>query len=185
MKVLRSLDDLNSELSNLVEDKSQAVIGIDGNGGVGKTLLANALWELHGWKHIKLDELLVEDSGPYASRIDCQAIAAAMGEASTPVIVDGVCLLAVAGVCRFAIDAHVYVKRVLADGTWDAEDQSFCFPDRPIEELIEDYCAERRGWDPTPPDTLLYTNCLRYHQEHSPLDKADCIFELMARCHPS
>src|SRR5437773_2657943 len=105
-------------------DRPKVFIGIDGMNGVGKTPLARDLAALLGATVINLDKYVDERRGGFAPFMRCQEVTAALGATGEGVvIVDGVCLRAVAQRCGFAIDVHIYVKHVSKEtGCWHDAD---------------------------------------------------------------
>jgi hypothetical protein len=92
--------------------------------GIGKTPLAHKLATLLGATVISLDDHVDKNRGAYVPHIRSQEVTAAI-EASSGlvVVVEGVCLRAVAERCWFTINVHIYVRRVsMETGLWHDEE---------------------------------------------------------------
>jgi hypothetical protein len=179
-----SLEELCDEIKGLMPDRPKVCIGIDGMDGVGKTSLARELAALLGATVISLDDHVERKRGEYVSWIRCQEVTAAMrATGGNVVIVDGVCLRAVAERCGFAVDVHVYVKLVSKDsGLW--HDADICLAEAPVEDLKQHERELRRSGavlsgredvEQAESETGLRDELIDYHAKWSPLEKADAI----------
>jgi hypothetical protein len=130
-----SLEELCNKIKGLMPNRPKVFIGIDGMNGVGKTPLARNLAPLLDATVIPLDNHLDRNRGAYVPCIRCQEVTAALGATGEGVvIVDGVCLRAVAERCGFAIDVHIYVKQVNKEtGLW--HDADLCLAETSADDL--------------------------------------------------
>jgi len=176
------LTDLTAALASLVADRVAPVIGIDGLDGVGKTTMAKRLAHLLGAQHLELDDFLCKDRGTYACQIRCDELHGYIGSIDGPIVIDGICLLAVVKRCEVRLDAHVYLKRISEAGNW--YDADICLAQKPVNELIEELEQSERDYadafDDAPPGAAppLDIEKAEYHRDYDPVQKADYIFEL-------
>jgi|TARA_R110002096_G_scaffold87006_8_gene199885 hypothetical protein len=98
-----------------------AVIGIDGWTGVGKTCLANALANATGGRTFDLDTALNKDQKCYVAALRFDEIRRAFSSDGL-LFVSGICLRQVLRLVDVEADAHVYVKRMAVWG-WADEDE--------------------------------------------------------------
>lgn len=98
-----------------------AVFAIDGTDGCGKSTLAVDLSRQLGWKVLHLDDFLEKDKGSYVEHLRHAELREAVRDATRPLIIEGVCMLAVARASTLFPDFVVYVKRRDANGNWRDE----------------------------------------------------------------
>lgn len=84
------------------------LFAIDGYHGVGKSTVAQEIGTLLRIRVIHLDDFLVPDQGGFVEFIRYSELSAALR--TRPVVVDGVCLLAVVKRLGMVPDVHVYVE---------------------------------------------------------------------------
>jgi hypothetical protein len=82
-------------LRNNLQTARPRIVAIDGGLGAGKTEVANQLAICLKWNCVHLDAYLFPGHGSFVPSIDYDELRRAMTEADTPVIVEGVCVLAV------------------------------------------------------------------------------------------
>jgi hypothetical protein len=88
---MRSLHDL----SNTLRSARPGLVAIDGGLGVGKTEVAIQLAACLKWNCLHLDAYVLPGRGSFEPSIDYDQLRRAITEAGAPVIVEGVCILAV------------------------------------------------------------------------------------------
>jgi hypothetical protein len=182
-----SLEELHNELKGLTADRVRVRIGIDGMDGIGKTPLAHQLATLLGATVISLDDYLDRDRRAYVPHIRCREVTAAIEACSgLVVIVEGVCLRAVAERCGFTINVHIYVRRVSKEsGLWHDED--ICLAETPLDELKQ-HQRELRRWgavvsgredvDQAEKETGLSDELIEYHARWRPVQSANVVFTI-------
>lgn len=97
-----------SELAARLEDWPTGLFAIDGYPAAGKSTLAKEIAGLLHIPLIHLDDFLVRGEGGFIEFIKYSELSAALN--ARPVIVEGVCLLAVAKRLGMAPDVHIYVE---------------------------------------------------------------------------
>ena len=168
-----SLEELYDKVKGLMPNRPKVCIGIDGMTGVGKTCLAFRLAPLLGAAVIKLDDHVDKGKGEYVPFMRCQEVTAALEAAGERVvIVDGICLRSVAERCGFAIDVHIYVKRLTKTGSW--QDVYICLALDPVDQLKQ---REREYGAPEP----WVDELIDYHAQWRPVENADAIFTTVER----
>jgi hypothetical protein len=142
---LTSLEELHNKVKELTPAGLRACIGIDGMDGIGKTPLAHKLATLLGAAVISLDDYLDRKRGAYVPHIRCQEVTAAIDASSgLLVVVEGVCLRAVAERCGFTTKVHICVRRVSKEtGLW--HDEEICLAETPVDDLKQ-HERELRRW---------------------------------------
>jgi hypothetical protein len=178
------LDELHGKLKGLISGRRKVCIGIDGMDGVGKTPLAQKLAMLLGATVISLDDHVDKKRGMYVPYVRCQEVTAAIEACSRLVVVEGVCLRAVAECCAFTIDVHIYVKRV-SKGTGLWHDADICFAETPVDDLKQQE-RELRRWgammsgrddvEQAEKETGLRDELIDYHAQWRPVQSADLVF---------
>lgn len=101
---------------------NNAIVGIDGWTGVGKTTLAKALSDAFGGSIFDLDGALNRDRSSYAPSLRLGEISEALAAPAGLLFVSGICLRQVLGRVGCAANAHIYVKRMATWG-WADEDE--------------------------------------------------------------
>jgi hypothetical protein len=109
---LTSQEELYARLDQLLPNGGRLCIGLDGMDGVGKSTLAREMAKRLGGSVISLDDHLVKKQNGYILHIRCDEVKAAISASRSPILIEGVCLLAVAQRCRFDVDVLVYVRRL-------------------------------------------------------------------------
>jgi hypothetical protein len=183
---LTTLAGLHDKINTVMSERPTRLIGIDGMDGIGKTWLAGKLAELLGATVISLDKYVDKKQGAYVPHIRCQDVKAAIEASSAPVIVEGVCLRAVAERCVFTIDVHVYVRRISKNsGLW--HDDRICLAESPVDVLKRDERELRRAGaalsgredlEEAEKETGLRDELIEYHAHWHPVPMADMIFTI-------
>lgn len=101
---------------------NNAIVGIDGWTGVGKTTLANALSDALDGSIFDLDSALNRDRNSYVPSLRLSEIAEALAAPAGLLFVAGICLRQVLEQAECAANAHIYVKRMAAWG-WADENE--------------------------------------------------------------
>jgi len=162
-----------SEIVAILKTTALGLIGIDGKDGSGKSTLAKDLSEQLGYAHINLDDYLEKNRGQFVEYVKYDQVKEAIGKAKEPVIIEGVCLLAVMEHLSDSPDISIYVKRVADYGMWyDKED---CDINEDIDEFIR---RKNSGGCTIPP---LIEEIIRYHNKYKPHKRADLIYRRIDR----
>src|SRR4051794_23498229 len=93
---LTSPQELHARLDGLLPNGDHLCIGFDGLDGVGKSTLAYEMARRLGGSVISLDDYLVEKQNGYVLHIRSDELNAAISASRLPILIEGVCLLAVA-----------------------------------------------------------------------------------------
>lgn len=180
---IASEDELQARLSNLIAKGRRACIGVDGLDGIGKSTLARAIAIRLGGSVISLDDHLDKKQNRYAQHIRCKEVNAAIATYPYPILIEGVCLLAVAERCDFDVDVLVYVRRLSRNsGIW--HDQEWCLAERPAAELKDEEQKLRNifaeGIEGVAEEDLgLRGELIDYHAKWKPVKRADVVFDVM------
>ena len=132
------------ELSTHLLPHRNGLIGLDGYQGAGKSTVAKEVSELLGLPLIHLDDFLEPGRGGYLDFVRYPEVATAL--LPRPLIVEGVCLLAVMQRLEIKADCHVYIASPV--------------PDR----------RTPRGRGP------VASEVAQYHREFRPADVADILY---------
>ena len=147
---------------------SQAIdwqlIGIDGWLQVGKTPLAKELARRRVCWPLDLDSFITPIDGQFLDALQLPSLGAAIIQATVPVVLSGVCLLAVMDRLEMKLDRHIYVKR-FSTGIWADEDEA-------LGNGLAAY--EKRGFEPC----ILRNEIHNYHQAYRPHERADVLIEI-------
>lgn len=133
-----------SDLATRLRRWPTGIFAIDGHHGVGKSTVAQQIATLLRIRVIHVDDFLVPGQGGFVDFIRYSELSTALR--TRPVVVEGVCLLAVAERLGIAPDVHIYVEGRSPD------------PHTP------------RGTGP------LAAEVVAYHQEFRPSDTADILY---------
>ena len=169
--------------------ESFRLVTIDGIDGAGKSPTASWLAGALGFQWIELDKFLNEGKPGYVDYIRYADLRQRIFDArsqSTPVIVEGVCVLEVLDRIEEKPDLTIYIKRPSADGFW----RDFEYFDFSVGKGAEEIIAELKtrsqrlaeflsGADTTGQNshaTLLH-EIIRYHYRYRPHETADYVFE--------
>jgi len=130
--------------------EGDAIIGVDGWTGVGKTTLATELAEAGGGRKFDLDCALIKDQNCYVPALRMEEIQSSLS-GSGLLFVSGICLLQVLELAGVEASAHVYVKR-MASGGWADEDDLLGklpeFPSSSGEPIRNELRNYHRHWKP-------------------------------------
>ncbi len=89
----------------------EAIIGVDGEPGAGKTTLARELAQHHGIHCIHLDDFLSSGRGAYVDALRLGKISGALSKLDRPIIIEGICLLNVLQRLGVSPHLHVFMRR--------------------------------------------------------------------------
>jgi hypothetical protein len=180
---IASEEELFTLLNNLMPRGRRVCIGVDGLDGIGKSTLARAMAKRLGGSVISLDDYLNKKQNRYVQHIRCNEVDAAIATSPSPILIEGVCLLAVARRCDFDLDMLVYVRRLSRNtGIW--HDQEWCMAERPAAELkkeeqeLRNIFAEEAD-DLAEKDLGLRGELIDYHAEWKPVHRADLVFDVV------
>jgi uridine kinase len=178
-----------SDLLEIVNDLrivQPRIIGIDGVDGSGKSVLASSLSEELGYPHLNLDDFLEENRGEYAKHIRYNDLQKWIADTIGPIIIEGVCLLAVLERLNQCPDVLIYVKRISDYGSWRDEDD--CEVNDDIDEFISQKHEELQKFvlgeayiegsdDPNDISFPQFAEeVIRYHFTYRPHRNADVIY---------
>lgn len=189
MKIFNSFEEICKELTKVLKDDNGFVIGIDGKDGSGKSYLARELSETLSIEYLSLDNYLNENNNNYTEHLDIKSIQEDLKIKNKPLIIEGVCLLAVTKKAGITLDKLIYIKRVNSSGVWlDKKECQFeKKPNELILELEHDLkqfvkFEEWMGWSDNNDGKEvqlpeLVKELVYYHSEFSPCIKANYIYE--------
>jgi hypothetical protein len=155
------------QLVDKVRTANAGLIGIDGIDGSGKTTLSKKLSDELGYTHINLDDYVDRNCGTFVEHIRYDELLSSIHSTQSPVILEGVCLLAVLEKLQRKADLLIYVRRITDYGSWREEDNCDIVGD--VDELILDANA-----CDIPP---LVEELIRYHHRYAPHRRADIIYD--------
>jgi len=176
----RTIETLHNLILSRIALPSFCIIGIDGTDGSGKSALARQLAPRLKADVVELDSLVEKNRGTYVDFIDGAALSSAISTCkndSTPLIVEGVCLLAALKRTATEPSFLIYVKRVSNCGCW--YDDYYCEPSENPSIATEDVKRMFAPMDDEAPaegDNLIF-EIASYHQLYKPIEKADVFFE--------
>ena len=176
-----------SEIVTLLRIPGLRLIGIDGTDGSGKSTLASSLSKELDCSHVNIDDHIAKNPGQYFSHVHCDGLQRQLDETKGPIIIEGVCLLAVLERLQRSLDKLIYVKRVSDYGSWYDED------DCEVSENIDNFMNKKKeglqkfAWAEAciegkdVPDNInfpeLTEEIIRYHYTYRPHEKADIIYK--------
>lgn len=129
-----------TQISTRLKSGKFRLIGIDGKEGSGKSTLASQLVKIFGFCHINLDLYLDKNRGGFVEHIRYDLLQAELKYLTKPIIIEGVCLLAVLQKLNRVHDMLIYVKRMDDKNTWDDESECDVHGD------IEQFISNRKDW---------------------------------------
>lgn len=178
-----------SEIVRKLKSKHFRLIAIDGVDGSGKSRLASKLANKLGYVHINLDDYLEKHRGGFLGHIKYELLKTKMENIEVPIIIEGVCLLAVLKKLKKDPDLLIYVKRMSDDGWW--RDEGICEVSKDIHEFISkeinglkkfsELEAKMEGKELDPEECKipeLREEIIRYHHEFRPHKKANIVFKV-------
>ena len=184
MKAKANLLDIIEEIKR----KNARLIVIDGVDGSGKSTLANKITKNLGFAHISLDDYLEKNRGYFVEYIKYNLLKKEIDSASSSIIIEGVCALAVLKNLKIKYDLLIYIKRMSSYGFW--KDDHIYDVDEDIDAFIANqnlehkkFCeamAQIEGKDFDPINSAipkLTEELIRYHYEFKPQEIADIIYE--------
>jgi uridine kinase len=177
-----------SEIVTILKETRIRLIGIDGIDGVGKSMLATKLSQELGYTHLNIDDYIDKNHGQYVNHVHYDAIRRQLNdEKKNPIIIEGVCLLAVFEKLQRDLDMLIYIKKVSEYGSWRDKD------DCDITEGIDEFMTKKKetlqkfveaeahieGKDVSNDAIFpeLAEEIIRYHYGYRPHDKADIIYK--------
>ena len=161
-----------SEIVTSLKTTKPCLIGIDGMDGAGKSTLAKDLSCQLGYAHINLDDYLEKNRGQFVEYVEYDQVKGEIDKAKKPVIIEGVCLLAVIENLSDSLDILIYVKRVSDYGMWyDKEDCE-------VDEDIDEFIIRKKSGGSIP---ALTEEIIRYHYKYKPYEKAGIIYKRIDR----
>lgn len=177
-----------AELFSILENQNYRIIGIDGMDGAGKSFIANKVATKFDLRHINLDDYVEKNKGQYAPNIKYDLLRRAIEQSQKPIIIDGVCLLAILNNMSIEPDLLLYVKRMSSYGIWHDGDR--CEVPEDIDAFISREKESLRSFAKLEARLEgIMTNCeevkypelseelIRYHYNFKPHDKASIIYE--------
>lgn len=157
------IEELLGELQSI--EPQPRIITIDGWPNAGKSTLATNLAALMGAVHLDLDTFLIKDQGVFVEAIRYEELQSAIDISSAPLIISGVCMLAVLERISLAPDCKIYLKRMASWG-WADQDE--------IEGQMLEIVAEALGKQVS--EYALPVEVRAYHTSHVPHENADIAF---------
>ena len=100
------------ELSHEVTQRGATIITVDGRLGVGKTTVAKLLSNHIDYDCLHLDNFITTRKGQFVNNLDFASLKAAVRE--RPIIIEGICLLAVLKKLNITADLDIFVKGLQA-----------------------------------------------------------------------
>lgn len=190
--LFKSVNELHKELTRFLSSESVRCIGIDGKDGAGKTSLGRQITDSFSGTLVSFDDYLDENKGGYVPNMRIEEIKNKIINSSPPIVMEGVCLLAIAELIGIDIDALIYVKKINSHGFWADEEE--CIPTIPAEELIlrkekelrefseiekiiegeHSTCVENKVELPE-----LEKEIIRYHAKYKPIVHAQYTLEII------
>lgn len=163
------------------------LLGIDGNDGVGKTTLANAIAPLLNALILSLDDHIEKHKDGYVPFLRIGEIRSVLAGQTQPLIVEGVCLLAAAERIGIRLSRLVYIKRI-SYGEWS--DEGECNPPEDVEEFLRErgkslnkfahLKSQLGGTRQEQTDDIALSEprkeIIRYHAKYKPSHEADYVF---------
>ena len=182
-----SVDELHRRLEIVYAASKKHLIGIDGVDGSGKTTLAKRLAKRFGGSVVSLDDYLDKNQNAYTLHVRCHELNRAIANSQSPILIEGVCLLAVARRCGFSVDVHVYVRRLSKNSLlW--HDEEMCMAETEADELkrVErelQAAAAKLGDEDDPISDQnglgLRGELIDYHAGWKPVQLADLVFDIV------
>jgi uridine kinase len=163
------------------------LIAIDGKDGAGKSALAEKLLIFIDYLHINLDDLLDKNRGCFIDFIKYDQLERIVDQTKKPVIVEGICVLAVLKRINREPSLLIYVKRISPNGIWI--DEKECDTESPteiIEQKEKDLSKfaraeaeiENRIYDPDSCKiSELTKEIIQYHHKYKPHKRADIVYQ--------
>ncbi len=125
-------------LMDLVSSGNYSVIAIDGNDGVGKSTLADALSKKFGYKHINLDNFLSKKKGGYLKYLNFKNIEAEVRKRSNKkIVIEGVLMKKVLEEINVDPDMFIYISDNVWIYQW-SEEYDGEYSKMTFEEIIKD-----------------------------------------------
>jgi len=134
MSVIKSCN----QLAKIIRDGNYKIVGIDGKDGAGKSTIARKVSSELKIRHINLDDYVEKHSGTYVPNIKNEELLAAINSSNNPLIIEGVCLLAIMEKFNLKPDLSVYVKKMDRYGFWHDRDEC------DLEEDVDDFILKEK-----------------------------------------
>lgn len=187
LSIPKNLNRLGARILSDLRNR-KGIIGIDGVDGIGKTTLAKLLGEKLHVPTILLDDHLNKNCKYYVDALN-QDVAVQIAQLNNVVVIEGVCLLAVAERFGFEINTHIYLKRIHL-GMW-ADGNIFGTNADPSDVIskeegqiydAEAWFASQGNRAPRERSEIrlsgLRCELINYHYLHKPHNKADLVYEV-------
>jgi hypothetical protein len=179
-----------NEIKSILKIEKLSLIGIDGKDGSGKTTLASQLANDLGYCHINLDCKLDKNRGNFVENIRYDLLQSELEVSQEPIIIEGVCLLAVLKKLDMRLDKLIYVKLMNVNGKWD--DEKECDVQGDVDEFVAGLkdefqnfmkeLARVKGKEFDPAEGVipeLEEEVIRYHHKYKPHMNADIIYNCL------
>ena len=135
---------------------------------------------------VSIDEHLDRNQNAYIHHVRCDELIKVIATSQSPILIEGVCLLAVAQRCGFRLDAHVYVRR-LSKNSLIWHDEEMCLAEIDAEELKRDEREMLKAAgkligevDGLSEEELgLRGELIDYHARWKPVQLADVVFDIV------
>ncbi len=173
-------DSILEALGLLIAAKESVLIGIDGINGSGKTSLAKKLASKLDASRLSLDDFIQNGDEEYSERINRYGVKKAIQNSNdSPLIVEGICLLAIAEQCDFSLDRHIYIK------PYEQDDENNSIMSGSVEAIEskkreDDMAYLKLTGKKSPAGSYLGVTLAKYHRVFCPLQKADYIVDFVA-----
>ena len=157
---------------------------MDGWDGSGKTTIAKELAGRLGLIRYELDDYLHKHSGGFLEHLQYTKLEKNLAEAinnASPILVEGICVLAVLNKVAIMSDVKIYVRRIQKSGIW-YEGLKKLDTSKTADEVIEEDKESARRWaelcedKPSEGTERLDYEIIRYHYQYLPHETADLYF---------
>jgi hypothetical protein len=137
---------------------ADALVGIDGWIGAGKSTLARFLASECDGRHIEVDRYVRRDEGFYVHALKVEKLKSTLLLGRGAQFVEGVCLRAIFQAAGLVPDVHVYVKRMAIWGWADEIELTdpFELPDSAGASLRQELRSYHEKWMPQTSATYVY-----------------------------
>ena len=177
-----------SEILKILKKNNYRLIAIDGVDGSGKSSLSKNISEELGYFHINLDEYLEKNRGNFVKYIKYEVLENKIQSIKKPIIIEGVCVLAVLKNLGMRPDYLIYIKRMSEFESW--KDEHLCDVKVDINAFIENENLELKkfseamsnieGEEFNPENSnipKLREEIIRYHYEFKPHKNANLVYK--------
>jgi len=177
-----------SEILEILKKNNYRLIAIDGVDGSGKSSLSKNLSEELGYRHINLDDYLEKNRGNFVKYIKYQVLENEIQRTKKPIIIEGICVLAVLKNLGLRPDYLIYIKRMSEFEIW--KDEDLCDVEVDIDAFIENENLELQKFSEVmsniegekfnPENSKiprLREEIIRYHYEFKPHKHANLVYK--------